>query len=352
MNEIHLDDRSIRENFYPFTATRHVADIRIGILTIREKWEQLFGTRVIEKIPSGAKRVAMPAEFIPNKKLAEMIFKGEDFSQLLSDQSSVRKIEYPWQIFQMNDEMLRIDYELLTRNRRSKPISQTNRTLSPENIFVEEGAKVEYATLNASTGPIYIGKDAEIMEGAMIRGPFALCHGGLVKMGSTIYGATTIGPGSVVGGEIKNSVFFGYSNKGHSGYLGDSVIGEWCNLGAGTSNSNIKNNAGRVKVWNEFQKDFHFAGTKCGVLMGDYVQTAINTSLNTGTVIGPCANVFGEGLSPKFIPSFSWGRAGKYELDKALEAIDRWKKLKNHSLSASEMQILKHIFEESKLNLA
>ena len=347
MNEIFLDDQSIRERFYPFTLTRHVADMRVGITTIREKWERVFGVRTTDDrgATEGIKKI--PANLIPSKEMAEHILAGKDLTDL-----PVRQIEYPWHIFQMNDEWVRLDFELLTRNKRSEPISQTNKTISPGSIFVEEGAKVEYAMLNASGGPIYIGKDAEIMEGAMIRGPVAICDHAVVKMGATIYGATTIGPGTVVGGEIKNAVFFGYSNKGHGGYIGDSVIGEWCNLGAGTCNSNIKNNAGRVKVWNEFQKQFHFAGTKCGVLMGDYVQTAINSSLNTGTVIGTCVNIFGEGLTTKFVPSFSWGRGGKYELEKALENIERWKKLKNQTISSNEIRILKHIFEETKLTPA
>ena len=187
------------------------------------------------------------------------------------------------------------------------------------------------------------------MEGSLIRGPFALGEGAVVKMGAKIYGATTIGPFSMAGGEIKNSVFFGYSNKAHDGYLGDSVIGEWCNLGAGTSNSNIKNTASEVNVWHYPAKEYIRAGLKCGLLMGDYSRSAINTSFNTGTVVGICANIFGEGIPPKFIPSFTWGNKGLslYEFEKALADITNWKKLKNQVLTEQEKVKLKHIFGQS-----
>ena len=206
---------------------------------------------------------------------------------------------------------------------------------------------MQYCILNAAAGPIYIGKAAEIMEGASIRGPFAICEGAVVKMGARIYGATTIGPYSVVGGEIKNTVIFGYSNKAHDGYLGDSVLGEWCNLGAGSTNSNIKNTASNVKVWNETAKDFVSGGLKCGLLMGDYSRCSVNSTFNTGTVVGACANIFGSGLLPKYIPSFSWGaiNPAKYEFEKALQDITNWKKLKNQLLTEKEIQKLQHIFE-------
>jgi UDP-N-acetylglucosamine diphosphorylase/glucosamine-1-phosphate N-acetyltransferase len=199
--------------------------------------------------------------------------------------------------------------------------------------------------LNASTGPIYIGKNAEVMEGCMIRGPFSLGEGSVLKMGSKVYGATSIGPHCIVGGEVKNSVLFGYSNKAHDGYLGDSVIGEWCNLGAGTSNSNLKNNAGEVKIWTP--RGQVNAGHKCGLLMGDYSRSMINTSFNTGTVVGVCCNVFGSGLTPKYLPSFSWGNDGidRYEFQRALTDIESWKKLKGKKISKKEKSILKHIFE-------
>src|SRR5215467_11739207 len=214
---------------------------------------------------------------------------------------------------------------MVTENRTSQPIPESVQFLNKTAIFIEPGAVLNHCILNASTGPIYIGKNSTIMEGAVIRGPFALCEGAVVKMGAKIYGATTIGPYSVVGGEIKNSVIQGYSNKAHDGYLGDSVIGEWCNLGAGTSNSNVKNNAGEVTVWNPATKGYIVAGNKCGLFMGDYSRSAINTSFNTGTVVGVSCNVFADGLSPKHIPSFSWGVKGeRYEFDKAIRDIANW----------------------------
>jgi len=292
---------------FPFTATRAIADIRIGILTIREK-EQHGSRGVLHWIP---------------------------------------RLTRPWHIFQQNGEALVDDFALLSAGRTSQPIPPSVQAIAPENIFIEEGAILQYCTLNASSGPIYIGRNAEVMEGSLIRGPFALCEGATVKLGSKIYGATTIGPYSIVGGEIKNAVMLGYSNKGHDGYLGDAVIGEWCNLGAGTSNSNLKNNASEVKAWSAKDRQYIPAGTKCGLLMGDYSRAAINTSFNTGTVVGVCCNVFGEGLTPKFIPSFSWGYDNKerYELEKALRDIESWKRFKGRQLSDAEKQNLKHIFD-------
>lgn len=305
MNALSFDDPIINQQLYPFTSTRSVSSIRMGIQTVGEKW----------KHPSD-----IPKEIL---------------------------LGHPWHIFQYNAEALRIDYRLLTSGRISEAIPDTVTAIQPHNIFIEAGARLQYCTLNASTGPIYIAKNTEIMEGTFIRGPFALCEGSVVKMGTKIYGATTIGPNCVVGGEIKNVVLFGNSNKAHDGYLGDSVLGEWCNLGAGTSNSNLKNTAGTVKVWDNASKTFIGAGNKCGLLMGDYSRSAINTSFNTGTVVGTSANIFGAGLMPKFIPDFSWGCSNgiRYELDKAINDINNWKKLKNESITDKEKQQLKNIFD-------
>jgi UDP-N-acetylglucosamine diphosphorylase/glucosamine-1-phosphate N-acetyltransferase len=347
MNEIVLDDAPVRENLFPFTLTRPVADIRVGILTIREKWEKLFNDTIGTGTAASPSAIVLPANIIPDIDLINAI-KEKKQDQYLQSTNTLKIIKYPWHIFQLNDEIIKTDFILITKGRRSAIISSTNKLIHPEDIFIEEGAKVEHAFLNASAGPIYIGKNAEVMEGAMIRGPFALCESSTVKMGSRIYGST-IGPYSVVGGEIKNSVIFGYSNKAHDGYLGDSVIGEWCNIGAGSSNSNIKNSAGEVKVWNQSSKEFLSPGLKCGLLMGDYSRCAINTSFNTGTVIGVCCNVFGDGLTPKYIRNFSWGYAPytKYGFDNAIRDIDNWKKLKNQSMSDMEIRTLKHIFEQT-----
>jgi UDP-N-acetylglucosamine diphosphorylase/glucosamine-1-phosphate N-acetyltransferase len=348
MNRVALQEEPYRENLFPFTHTRSIADIRIGILTIREKWEQFFNYRVETGQERKASSIPIPANLIPNALLIQMIERGSpgDIQELSAEQ--VRRIEYPWDIFQGNDGEIRKDFEWLTRNRQSEALPASNRLIGTGgSLFIEPGARVQHALINTSTGPVYIGRNAEIMEGAMIRGPFALCEGATVKMGTVIYGATTIGPYSVVGGEIKNSVIFGYSNKAHSGYLGDSVIGAWCNLGAGTSNSNLKNNLGRIRIWNESTGTMIEAGQKCGLFMGDYSRSAINTSFNSGTVVGVCCNVFGPGLMPKHIPHFSWGHHENYELQRALEDIRAWQKLKNHSLSDAEIRTLTHIFEKN-----
>jgi len=356
MIQLVLDDTLIQQHLYPFTLTRASADIRIGILTIREKWERLLGqpvrvNRADDYLESPAMEdTAMPVVFsgniVPSAAFVKELLNGTYSKENFLQQSSVRILHHPWHIFEYNDWAIREDFALLTAGRTSQPIPATVQAIAPENIFIEEGAVVQYAILNAKNGPIYIGKNAEIMEGATLRGPVAICEGAVVKMGTRIYGATTIGPWCMAGGEIKNSVLFGYSNKGHDGYLGDAVIGEWCNLGAGTSNSNLKNNAGIVKVWNELTREWLPAGLKCGLLMGDYSRAAINTSFTTGAVVGVCANVFGAGLTPSYIPSFAWGMDGsaRYDFEKALRDIANWKKLKNHVLIEKEIQTLESIF--------
>jgi UDP-N-acetylglucosamine diphosphorylase/glucosamine-1-phosphate N-acetyltransferase len=341
---------------YPFTWTRPVTAIRLGILTLAEKWQRLL---------PGGKPAALPDNIVPDQALARLILaelasdasapSPHDPSRPLSPQSlsrilaAAQILEYPWQIVEFNASALADDFDLLTRNRDSQPIPPSVQTINPSQIFIEEGANLQYCILNASTGPIYIGHNTTIMEGSMIRGPFAACEGTVVKMGAMIYGATTLGPHCTAGGEIKNSVLFGYSNKGHDGYLGDSVIGEWCNLGAGTSNSNLKNNAGAVKVWHQASAAFIPAGIKCGLLMGDYSRAAINTSFNTGTVVGPSSNIFGEGLTPTHIPAFTWGygaATSRYRLETALRDIGSWKKLKNQVLNDTEIRTLKTIFDK------
>jgi UDP-N-acetylglucosamine diphosphorylase/glucosamine-1-phosphate N-acetyltransferase len=357
MNYI-LFDGPVRSALLPFTFTRPVADIRIGILTIREKWEKYLGyttTTITEeyladKFPmvEMEKNIMINAAYLPNEVLAEMvmaleenqaIFNGDeviafyttdtqdevDFDEydIIEYSEEGLKIEHVWDIFQKNDAALREDFELLTEGRVSQRISASVNTIAPENIFIEEGAKLEFVTLNASTGPIYIGKNAEIMEGSIIRGPFALCEGAVVKLGAKVYGATTVGPECRIGGEVSNSVLFGYSNKGHDGFLGNSVLGEWCNLGADTNNSNLKNNYEEVKLWNYDTGSFVKTGLQfCGLMMGDHSKSGINTMFNTGTVVGVCANIFGSGFPRNFVPSFSWGGAAgmvTYDVKKAFE---------------------------------
>ena len=346
--QVFLSDKEVANHLYPFAQTRHVADIRIGILTIRQKWEALLQQPVHllknnEQTPADA--LVFAANILPTASFIQSVLNGSGDP----DYTSVKILQYPWHIFQWNDWALREDFQLITKGRSSAPIPDTVQTSNPASIFIEEGALLNHCFLNASTGPIYIGKNAEVMEGALIRGPFAMGEGALVKMGAKVYGATTVGPYAMIGGEVKNSILFGYSNKAHDGYLGDSVIGEWCNLGAGTSNSNIKNTASEVNVWHFHNREYMRAGLKCGLLMGDYSRAAINTSFNTGTVVGICANVFGDGMPPKFIPSFTWGNKGLslYEFEKALKDISNWKKLKNQSLTEEEITQLKHIFGQS-----
>lgn len=378
-------------NLHPFTYTRHIQDIRIGILTIREKWERYlkipsfnkWGDHYLDdelsvKIEKGIGKddyLMVHANVLPTKTIINQIKKLENGEFLTSGEeggmaykfsdkevlglhkikinssvafkSEMKAIHYPWQIFQMNDWALRQDFELITAGRKTEPVSKTNKLVKPAQIFMEPGAKIEHCILNAVDGPIYIGKNAYVMEGCLIRGPVAICEGAVVKMGTKIYGATTVGPYCTAGGEIKNSVLFGFTNKAHDGYLGDSVIGEWCNLGAGTSNSNIKNNAGDVKYWVDADQKEMSCGNKGGLLMGDYSKAAINTSFNTGTVVGVCCNIVAAGLTPKLIANFSWGVDGitKYKLKKALTDIDHWKKLKGLTITDREKQILTTIYK-------
>lgn len=380
-----------RENLYPFTLTRSIPDIRMGILTLREKWEKCLGMSSInlaqkkyldtrDTIKLSPDMVAGPyllirANAIPSNALIKQtkklsagqclisqdgtvialaftntqVLKGGKIkvAQTVQAQGEVQLLQYGWQIFQWNDAALRADFALLTKGRKSAPINKTNRCVNPSAIFIEAGAQVSHSVLNAEAGPIYIGKNALVMEGCHIRGGLAMGEGSVLKMGAQVYGATTLGPYCTGGGEIKNSVLFGYSNKAHHGYLGDSVIGEWCNLGAGTTNSNIKNNAGLVCYTLGDGEWVNGSGNKGGLLMGDHSKAAINTSFNTGAVVGVCCNVFGSGLSPVHIPSFSWGMEGKvtYQLPKAFTDIAAWKKLKGGSLSEAEKKQLKHIFD-------
>jgi len=377
------------ENLYPFTLTRQMQDIRVGIFTIREKWEQLLGMKSFDRWEDDYKDLdrsihlnesigedvcfMIHGNILPTQKLIKNLKKLKDgefisvngnagvifrfskneikepnkikVTRAITIKDDVKSLHFPWDIIRLNSYAIHEDFKLITSKRKSQKISKTNKLINPSQIFVEKGAEVEHCILNASEGPIYIGKNALLMEGTAIRGPFCAGEGAVIKMGSKIYGATTIGPYCIAGGEIKNSVFFAYSNKAHDGYIGDSVIGEWCNLGAGTTNSNIKNNASHIKVWTPVGE--MNAGQKCGIFMGDYSKTSINSSLNTGTVIGVCANVFGTGLTPKFIPNFSWGSEGvkRYQLEKALLDIEDWKHLKSESLNQNEQIILTHIFK-------
>lgn len=386
MNYI-LFDGTVRNALLPFTFTRPVADIRIGILTIREKWEKYLGTTTTtlteeylsEKFPmvEMAENVMINAKFLPNDVLAEMvmnlepdqfILKGEevvafytkdtqeeiDFDkyEIVEYDDDCLTVEHTWDIFAKNDAALREDFDLVTDGRHSQPIPKSVNVIAPENIFIEEGAKLEFVTLNASTGPIYIGKHTEIMEGSVIRGPFALCEGAQVKLATKVYGATTIGPECRVGGEVNNIVMFGYSNKGHDGFLGNAVLGEWCNIGADSNNSNLKNNYEPVKLWSYETGGFEPTGLQfCGLMMGDHSKCGINTMFNTGTVIGVSSNIFGSGFPRNFIPSFSWGGASgltTYITKKAFETARIVMSRRHVEFSEQDAKILEHVFEETK----
>ena len=385
MNYI-LFDGPHRNALLPFTFTRPVADIRVGILTIREKWEKMLGSTTTsitedylsEKWPmvEMESNVMINASFLPNDILVAMIKNLEINQAIFQDEEVVAffakegeevdfdsfevieftndciKIENTWDIFQKNDVALREDFDLLTEDRYSQPIPKSVNVLSPENIFIEEGTKLEFVTLNASTGPIYIGKNAEIMEGSVIRGPFALCESGRVKLATKVYGATTVGPHSVIGGEVNNSVLFGYSNKGHDGFLGNAVLGEWCNMGADSNNSNLKNNYEEVKLWSYETENFAKTGLQfCGLMMGDHSKCGINTMFNTGTVVGVSTNIFGAGFPRNFVPSFSWGGASgfsTYLTNKAFETAKIVMARRNVEFSEQDAKILEHVFEITK----
>ncbi|GAA4933531.1 GlmU family protein [Algibacter agarivorans] len=386
MNYILFDGPS-RNNLLPFTFTRPVADIRVGILTIREKWESFLDsttTTVTEDYLSDKypmvemdENVMINASYLPNLELIERIkslkenqaiFNGEDVIAFFTKETqddidfdtyeaiefsdAIIKIENTWDIFSKNGEAIQDDFNFITKDRTSQPIPASNNILAPENIFIEEGAKLEFATLNASNGPIYIGENAEIMEGSSVRGPFALCENATVKMGAKIYGPTTIGPYSKVGGEVNNSVLFAYSNKGHDGFLGNSVLGEWCNLGADTNNSNLKNNYAEVRLWDYQTEGFAKTGLQfCGLMMGDHSKCGINTMFNTGTVIGVSANIYGSGFPRNFVPSFSWGGSSgftTYLTKKVFEVAKVVMSRRGIEFSEQDQAILEHVFEETK----
>ena len=386
MNYI-LFDGDARNSLLPFTYTKPVADIRVGILTIREKWEKHLGltTTTIteeyleEKYPMVEleENILINASFCPTESLVEKvknlskneaIFKGEDviafhtsdsqdeidfeeYTQIEFDEELIQ-IKNTWDIFSLNDKAIQEDYNFLTEGRTSQPIPEGTRCLNKENIFIEEGAEVVFANLNASKGPIYIGKDALVMENSSVRGPFAMCEHSVLKMGAKVYGATTLGPHCKVGGEVSNSVLFGFSSKGHDGYLGNSVLGEWCNLGADTNNSNLKNNYAEVKLWDYETGRFAKTGLQfCGLMMGDHSKCGINTMFNTGTVVGVSANIFGSGFPRNFVPSFSWGGASgftDYKTNKVFEVAEVVMKRRDVVFDEKEKKILEHIFEETK----
>ena len=380
MNTILFDHN--REAFLPLTYTRPIADLRIGIVTIKEKWEHHFSSVSVKTedylsakfpITLTAENLWINAQVLPNQDIVdeinalqkgEVLVKGDTPIAFISekfDMGSLQEKEskrnftllyHIWEIFSQNGEEIKNDFERITKGRKSQELDKLSVKVGGYPLFIEEGAKVESAFLNCKKGPIYIGKDTEIMEGSMVRGPFAMCNDSVLKMGSKIYSNTTLGPFCKVGGEVNNVVFMGYSNKGHDGFLGNSVIGEWCNLGADSNNSNLKNNYAEVKLWNYITQKFVNTGLQfCGLIMGDHSKCGINSMFNTGTVVGVCANIFGAGFPRNFIPSFSWGGSAgffTYKTEKAFEVAEIVMQRRNKSFDEQEENILSHIFELTK----
>lgn len=373
-----LFDNLFRHHLYPFTHTRAVGSIRSGIFTPKERWEHITGYKVqiqtnkaiqplYGKPEICANTLWIDSALVINTSLIEQIISlqvgecmydasgfvaGIGETNCIDDYTTQTKLvdqkrfHYASDLIAINDAQIRFDYDLITTGKTSEPIPNSCSATNKELIFIEEGVTLLNCHLNASTGPIYIASGAEIQEGSCIRGPFYLGKDSCIKMNTVVYGATTIGPKCIIGGEVKNSIIIGYSNKAHHGYLGDSVIGEWCNLGAGTSNSNVKNTAGSIGVWDESANSKRYVGNKMGVCMGDYVKTAINTSITTGATIGVGANVFCAGLTPNLVPHFSWGIDNTtYQIDKLIEDTEGWKAFKNEDFTVMEKQMIRAIFD-------
>ncbi len=383
-----LSDGNYRQALLPFTYTRPVGALRVGITTIQEKWEHWLGEKVSfltvdylsAKYPELIKddNIVIHAPFLPDASLVKAIsslppagfltFQDEVVAYRTKSpkdvfvrpgqgevkyENEVLTIKHTWDIFSKNDKVLKADFKWITQGRKSMPISSTNTVLGADNIFLEEGASVECSVLNATTGPIYVGKEAQIMEGCVIRGGLALGDHAVIKMGAKLYGANTFGPYCKVGGEVNNSVLFAYSNKGHEGFLGNSVLGEWCNLGADTNTSNLKNNYAHVRLWDYKTEGFAKTGLQfCGLMMGDHSKCGINTMFNTGTVVGVSANVFGSGYPRNFIPSYSWGGASgftTYKTTKAFETATAMMARRKVDFDDKEEAILTHVFEITKV---
>ena len=389
MNIILFDQH--KKNLLPFTYTRPIADFRCGIITLKEKWEKRIANATISYLTDdylsekfacnyAVENYYVSGNILVNDRLVRAI-KALEEGQYLSDESnrlialktskklslsevstegleavcfedSYNKIENVWDIFVLNAEAIEQDFDLLTKGRNSEPLDNTNTHIG-DRLFIEEGAKVQAAILNSTNGPIYIGKNAEVMEGTVVRGGLALCESATLKLSTKIYGATTVGPHSKVGGEVNNSVVFGYSNKGHDGFLGNSVLGEWCNLGADTNVSNLKNNYASIKLWNYEKGGFKDSGRQfCGMMMGDHSKSGINTMFNTATVVGVSANVYGGGFPRSFIPSFAWGGAEKwmtFRFEKAMEVAEKMMERRGIVLGEIDRAILKSVFEQSAI---
>ena len=381
-----FSDAQYWEDFLPLTFTRPVAEMRMGILTFSERWKKLLDIDEVFYItedflqykfkkPEPKQSLFIVPNFFPSDEVLKQIkelqpgealvyenevlvaninmdnFSLNQINKMTDIHEKLFFIEKPTDIFSYNDKAIDFDFKLLTEGRISQELSSTNGFIGEkENLFIEEGATIEFSTLNCKTGKIYIGKNAEIMEGSNIRGSLALCEESKINLGTKLYGGTTIGPHSKVGGEVNNIVIFGYSNKGHDGFVGNSVIGEWCNLGADTNSSNLKNNYASVKLWNYRKKRFLDTGLQfCGLIMGDHSKTAINTQLNTGTVVGVAANIFKSGFPPNLVDSFSWGGMKgdeKFKLEKSYEVAEKAMERRKIAITEMDKDILKYIYNE------
>ncbi len=369
-----INDRGL----FPLTATRPSAALRVGILSISEKWALHLGATKVgfqtrpylqKRFPETKADLNINGQLLPNPELLLAIrnlpehgalissdntclaFKGDKSIEVLYE-GPIKLIKRPFHVFKYNGVEIKNDFELITSNRKSVPLSKTNTVIGSHNIFLEEGAQVECCIFNTSSGPIYIGKNAQVMEGSIIRGPFSMGEGSNIKMGSKIYGDTTLGPYCNVGGEVNNVVFQGYSNKGHDGFLGNAVLGEWCNIGADTNASNLKNTYDEVKVWNYASNRFEKSGEQfCGLIMGDHSKCGINTMFNTGTVVGVGSNIFGSGFPRQFVPDFSWGGASGFVTHKLLQ-MEKTAQLmmqrRKRDYDLEEQEIIRSVFEESQ----
>ena len=374
-----------QQTLLPLTFLKPAGELRMGIFTFNERWQKLLDGKNsyltddyfadLYPITTQENNYFIHSAYFPTHNFVQKIknlkknegiklndqiiaFHGSktafdnQLGNFINWTEDLMHIQRPYDLFSFNDKALQFDFEFVTRGRESQPISQTNGVIHPEKIFLEEGAKVEFSVLNATDGPIYIGKNAEILEGSLVRGGLALCHDAKLNMGSKIYGATTVGPWCKVGGEVNNSILTAYSNKGHEGFLGNSVIGEWCNLGADTNNSNLKNNYGEVKLWNYESKKFDKTGLQfCGLIMGDHAKSAINTQFNTGTVVGTFANIFRAGFPPNKIENFSWGGFSgdeKFRIEAAYDTAEKMMGRRKVQLTDELKEVIKYVFNSSE----
>lgn len=385
MMQLVFSDAQYWEDFLPLTFTRPVAAMRCGILTFAERWQKILENTEVSyftemylqdkfKSPEEKESLFLVPNFLPTETVIQQIkdlkqgealvyedeliaakinMKGFSLNQIekMTDiKEDLIFFKRPKDLFSYNHHAIDFDFELLTKGRTSQELSSTNGFLGDKkDLFIEEGAEIEFSTLNTKTGKIYIGKNAEVMEGCHLRGPITLGEASKFNLGAKIYGATTIGPYCKVGGEVNNIIIFGYTSKGHDGFIGNSVIGEWCNFGADTNSSNMKNNYGNVKLWNYRTKAFEDTGLQfAGLIMGDHSKAAINTQFNTGTVVGVASNIFKPGFPPNLIENFSWGGLKddeRFKLDKVYEVAERAMARRKVALREEDKAILKHIFD-------